>query len=232
MTMRMDVITLFPAMFDAVTRYGVSGRAVSNGLLDCHFWDLRLFTDDPSKRLDDRPYGGGPGMVLRAEPLYRAVEAARAERKDDAPVVYFSPQGKVLKQADVRDIAAGPGCILVAGRYEGVDERWLELQVDEQWSIGHYVLSGGEIPAMVVLDAVARLQPGALGNEDSALEDSFGVDNLVEGPQYTRPQQFRGREVPPVLLSGDHGRIAEWRHRQSVQRIAKQQNRLAEAEEG
>ena len=213
--MRMDVITLFPEMFQALLERGVTARAIRTGVMSCHFWNLRDFSDDPHGRVDDRPYGGGPGMVIRPEPLSRAVQAVRDDRRElpeaQAPVIYLSPQGRVLEQAAVRDFAAGSGCILVAGRYEGVDERWIELEVDDQWSIGRYVLSGGELPAMVLLDAVARLLPGTLGNSASAQTDSFGGDGLPEGPQYTRPRNFQGLQVPEVLLGGDHERIAEWR---------------------
>ena len=217
--MRVDIITLFPAMFDAVLEHGVSGRTNRDGLVDCRLWDLREFSDDPGGRVDDRPYGGGPGMVLRADPLCRAVEAVRTERGDDgAPVVYLSPQGRLLDQKAVRRFAAGPGCILIAGRYEGVDERWIDLEVDEQWSIGRYVLSGGELPAMVLLDAVMRLQPGALGNAESSRNDSYGPEGLPDWPHYTRPRNFRGLEVPSVLLGGDHEQVASWRRQQALQR--------------
>lgn len=215
--MRLDVITLFPQMFSALGDYGVSGRAVASGKVGLHCWDLRDFAPTPRRDVDDRPYGGGPGMVLRPEPLTAAVQAVRKARGDGARVFYMSPRGRVLDQAAVRQLAAeGTGWIAVAGRYEGVDQRWIEDCVDEQWSVGNYVLSGGELPAMAMMDATIRLLPGVLGNEESAQQDSHGEDGLLDCPHYTRPQQFRGREVPEELLSGDHARIARWRKEQAV----------------
>ncbi|OGI49789.1 MAG: tRNA (guanosine(37)-N1)-methyltransferase TrmD [Candidatus Muproteobacteria bacterium RIFCSPHIGHO2_02_FULL_65_16] len=215
--MRLDVISIFPRMFDAVTDYGVTGRAVKNGLLTLRAWNPRDFTDDRHRTVDDRPYGGGPGMVLLAEPLARAIGAARAEQATGARVIYLTPQGRRLDHAAVREFAARPGMILLAGRYEGVDERLLETEVDEEWSIGDYVLSGGELAAMVLVDAIARQLPGALGDEDSAAQDSF-AQGLLDYEHYTRPEVYAGRGVPEVLLSGDHERIRRWRLKRSLGR--------------
>ena len=215
--MRLDVISIFPRMFDAVTDYGVTGRAVKNGLLTLRAWNPRDFTDDRHRTVDDRPYGGGPGMVLLAEPLARAIGAARTEQAAGARVIYLTPQGRRLDHAAVREFAARPGMILLAGRYEGVDERLLETEVDEEWSIGDYVLSGGELAAMVLVDAIARQLPGALGDEDSAAQDSF-AQGLLDYEHYTRPEVYAGRGVPEVLLSGDHERIRRWRLKRSLGR--------------
>jgi tRNA (guanine37-N1)-methyltransferase len=214
---RFDVITIFPDMIRAVTAYGISGRAVDKGLLQVLTHNPRDFTHDRHQSVDDRPYGGGPGMVMLAEPLLAAIDAAKQARRDGAPVIYLSPQGKPINHEMIRTLAATRGAILVAGRYEGIDERVLQLAVDEEWSIGDYVLSGGELPAMVVMDAVARLLPGALGDEDSAREDSF-VEGLLDCPHYTRPEDFRGERVPEVLLSGNHEAIRRWRLKQSLGR--------------
>jgi tRNA (guanine37-N1)-methyltransferase len=214
--MRFDVVTLFPEAFRALDGQGVVGRALARGIASLHFWNLRDYTHDVHRTVDDRPYGGGPGMVMKVEPL----SAAIAEAKAAAPasrVAYLSPQGRPLDQAAMGEIAGGPGWILVAGRYEGVDERLLERRVDEEWSIGDYVLSGGELPAMVVMDAVIRLLPGALGHEDSAREDSH-MDGLLDCPHYTRPEVVWGVPVPPVLLGGDHAAIARWRLQQALGR--------------
>lgn len=214
--MRIDVVSIFPPMFAAVTDYGIPARAIQKGLLSVKVWNPRDYTEDRHRSVDDRPYGGGPGMVMMAEPLGRAIRAARREQPA-AKVLYLTPQGRRLDQAGVRELAARPGLILLCGRYEGVDERLLETEVDEQWSIGDYVLSGGELAAMVLIDAIARLLPGALGDEASAEQDSF-CDGLLEGPQYTRPEEYAGRRVPEVLLSGDHAKIHRWRLKQSLGR--------------
>lgn len=214
--MRFDVITLFPEAFQALDRQGVVARALARGIASLHLWNPRDYTHDLHRTVDDRPYGGGPGMVMKVEPLAAAIAAAR----DAAPasrVAYLSPQGRPLDQAAMGEIAVGPGWILVAGRYEGVDERLLERQVDEEWSIGDYVLSGGELPAMVVMDAVIRLLPGALGHQDSAREDSY-MDGLLDYPHYTRPEAVWDMAVPAVLLSGDHAAIARWRLQQALGR--------------
>ncbi len=214
--MRVDVVSIFPPMFAAVTQYGIPARAIQKGLLTVKIWNPRDYTEDRHRSVDDRPYGGGPGMVMMAEPLGRAIRAARGEQPA-AKVLYLTPQGRRLDQEAVRGLAARTGLILLCGRYEGVDERLLEAEVDEQWSIGDYVLSGGELAAMVLIDAIARWLPGALGDEASAEQDSF-CGGLLEGPHYTRPEEYAGRRVPAVLLSGDHERIRRWRLKQSLGR--------------
>lgn len=214
--MHIGVVTLFPPMFEAVTGYGVSGRAVKEGRLRVDLWNPRDFTRDRHRTVDDRPYGGGPGMVMLYDPLVAAIEAARAG-VEGARVLYLSPQGRRLDQDGVRELAERRGFVLVAGRYEGIDERVVDAVVDEEWSIGDYVLSGGELAAMVVIDAVTRLLPGALGHEDSAREDSF-VDGLLDYPHYTRPEVAGDRQVPAVLLSGDHGEVRRWRLKQALGR--------------
>lgn len=215
--MRVDVVTLFPEMFDAVTGFGITRRAVESGLLSVACWNPRDFTHDRHRSVDDRPFGGGPGMVMRVQPLRDAIAAARTAVPDGARVVYLSPQGRVLDQRTVADLAQRPRLILVAGRYEGVDERLIESEVDEELSLGDYVLSGGELGAMVVIDAVTRLLPGALGHEESAVQDSFS-GGLLDCPHYTRPEVLDGRGVPAVLLSGNHAAIARWRRKQALGR--------------
>ena len=215
--MRIDVVTLFPGLIEAVTEYGVTGRAAERGLLVLRTWNPRDDADDRHRTVDDRPYGGGPGMVMRVEPLRTTIR--RAREADPAPgrVSYLSPQGRQLDQALVRELAQRERLILVCGRYEGVDERLLATEVDEELSIGDYVVSGGELPAMTLIDAVTRLLPGALGHEDSADEDSF-ADGLLDYPHYTRPEVIDGMRVPPVLLGGDHAAIAAWRRKQALGR--------------
>ncbi|MEJ2106092.1 MAG: tRNA (guanosine(37)-N1)-methyltransferase TrmD [Acidiferrobacteraceae bacterium] len=215
--MDIDVVTLFPDMLSAITDFGVTSRAVRNGLVRISTWNPRDYTEDRHRTVDDRPYGGGPGMVMMPGPLSLAIRAARAARPSGVPVIYLSPQGKRVHHDMIVQLARGPGAILVAGRYEGVDERVLESDVDEEWSIGDYVLSGGELPAMVLIDALARQIPGVLGDEDSAKEDSF-VEGLLDCPHYTRPEVFEGTQVPQVLLSGDHAAIRRWRLKQSLGR--------------
>ncbi len=215
--MRIDVISLFPPMFEAVTGYGITGRAIKNGLLTLRVWNPRDYTEDRHRSVDDRPYGGGPGMVMMIEPLARAIKLARGEQTKGAKVIYLSPQGQRLDHAGVLEMSRREGMILLAGRYEGIDERLLESEVDEEWSIGDYVLSGGELAAMVVIDAITRQLPGALGDEDSAQQDSF-VEGLLDCGHYTRPEDYAGRKVPEVLLSGDHARIRRWRLKQSLGR--------------
>lgn len=219
-TVRFDVITLFPDQFRILTEEGVVARAIRRGIADLWLWNPRDFTTDIHRTVDDRPYGGGPGMVMKIEPLLAAIEAARAAASAAGPrpsVVYLSPQGRRLDQADMARVAAGAAWILIAGRYEGIDERLLAHQVDEEWSIGDYVLSGGELPAMVVIDAAVRLLPGALGHTDSAAQDSH-VNGLLDCPHFTRPETFDDQRVPDVLLSGDHAAIAAWRLQQSLGR--------------
>ena len=215
--LRIHVVTLFPQMLDAVTAYGITGRAVERGLLSIERWNPRDFTTDRHRTVDDRPYGGGPGMVMMVEPLRTAIREARRHAPEGAPVIHLSPQGRVLDQAGLRELAALPGMVLVASRYEGVDERVLAAEVDQEWSIGDYVLSGGELAAMVVIDGVTRLLPGALGHEDSAEQDSF-TDGLLDHPHYTRPEVIDGDAVPAVLLSGDHAAIRRWRRKQALGR--------------
>jgi len=215
--MRIDVISLFPPMFEAVSAHGITGRAVKNGLLTLRVWNPRDYTEDRHRSVDDRPYGGGPGMVMMIEPLERAIRAARGEQGKTAKVMYLSPQGRRLDHAAVLELSKREGMILLAGRYEGIDERLLAAEVDEEWSIGDYVLSGGELAAMVLIDAVTRQLPGALGDEDSAQQDSF-VEGLLDCEHYTRPEECAGRKVPEVLLSGDHEKIRRWRLKRSLGR--------------
>lgn len=214
--MRFDVVTLFPDLFEIATRHGVTGRAVQNGLVRLALWNPRDYTHDRHRTVDDRPYGGGPGMVMMVGPLRDAIRAAKAEAPASR-VIYLSPQGRRLDQAAVSEFAAHAGMILVAGRYEGVDQRLIDSEVDEEWSIGDYVLSGGELAAMVVMDAVTRLLPGVLGHELSAEQDSFAA-GLLDHPHYTRPEDLDGRRVPAVLLTGDHAAIRRWRLKQALGR--------------
>ncbi len=215
--MWIGIVSLFPEMFAAVSEHGITGRAVKRGLLELQFWNPRDYTHDRHRTVDDRPYGGGPGMVMMVEPLRAAIRAAREAGGPEARVIYLSPQGRPLDQGGVEELAARGRLVLVAGRYEGVDERLIESEVDEEWSIGDYVLSGGELGAMVMVDAVTRLIPGALGHEDSAQQDSF-ADGLLDCPHYTRPEEIDGRRVPEVLLSGNHAAIRRWRLQQALGR--------------
>ena len=221
--MRIAVLTLFPEMFQALEHGGITSRAMEGGLLELECWNPRDFTMDRHRSVDDRPYGGGPGMVMRVEPLSRAVRAARdalgAGLAEVPRTLYLTPQGRPFTQDMAYRLSARSGMILVCGRYEGVDERFVESEVDEEISLGDFVLSGGELPAMAVVEAVTRLLPGALGCEDSAREDSFS-QGLLDCPHYTRPECLEGRRVPPVLLSGDHAAIARWRLKQSLGRTA------------
>ncbi len=211
------IVSLFPEMFRAITDYGVTGRAVKKGLLNIQSWSPRDFTHDRHRTVDDRPYGGGPGMLMMVQPLRDAIHAAKAAAGEGAKVIYLSPQGRKLDQAGVSELATNQKLILVCGRYEGVDERVIQTEIDEEWSIGDYVLSGGELPAMTLIDSVARFIPGVLGHEASAIEDSF-ADGLLDCPHYTRPEVLEGMEVPPVLLSGNHAEIRRWRLKQSLGR--------------
>ncbi len=212
--MRFDVISLFPEMFDAITKYGISSRAFDKKIYVLSVINPRDFTQDNHKTVDDRPYGGGPGMVMLAEPLSLAIKAAKA-LNGDAKVIHLSPRGQPLTHEKVMQLSQQQGLILLASRYEGVDERLLESLVDEEISIGDYVLSGGELPAMALIDAIVRQLPGSLGDADSALEDSF-VNGLLDCPHYTRPEVYEGKVVPEVLLSGNHAKIREWRFKQSL----------------
>lgn len=214
--MRFDVVTLFPEMVNDVAKAGVLGRAIRNQLIELACWNPRDYTHDRHRTVDDRPYGGGPGMLMKVQPLRDAIHAAK-QANSQAKVIYLSPQGKKLDQQAVRHLATQSGLILVAGRYEGIDERIIETEIDEEWSIGDYVLSGGEIAAMVVIDAVARMLPGVLGDEDSAAQDSF-MEGLLDCPHYTRPEDIDGRSVPAVLVGGNHRDIAQWRMQQALGR--------------
>ena len=213
--MRVDVVTLFPDMIRACCRYGIPRIAIEKGLLDLHTWNPRDYASNRHRKVDDRPYGGGPGMVMQVQPLADTIEVARAQ--GDGPVMYLSPQGRRLDQVAVRRFAELPHMILLAGRYEGIDERIVEQYVDEEWSVGDYVLSGGEPAALVCIDALARLLPGALGDGESALQDSF-MDGLLDYPHYSRPEVVNGKAVPSVLLGGNHAEIERWRMKQSLGR--------------
>ncbi len=218
--MKISVVTLFPEMFKALSEYGVSGRALKQGLVELTFSNPREFAEDRHRTVDDRPYGGGPGMLMKTEPVTAAIKAAREQLgsgKKKVLVIYLSPQGRPLAQKDLDRLASEQALVLLCGRYEGVDERVISSLVDEEVSLGDYVISGGELAAMVLMDGIIRLQPEALGHEDSALEDSF-VAGLLDCPHYTRPEEFAGMKVPEVLLSGDHAAIARWRMKQSLGR--------------
>ena len=211
------VITLFPQMFDAITKFGVTSRAVKQGLLQVECWNPRDYTSDKHNTVDDRPFGGGPGMLMMVQPLTDAIRAAKQAAGGDVHTVYLSPQGRKLDQKGVQELSRYPKLLLVAGRYEGIDERVIETEIDEEWSIGDYVLSGGELPAMTLIDAVSRLVPGVLGHEESAEQDSFAT-GLLDCPHYTRPAVLADKEVPPVLLSGHHENIRRWRLKQALGR--------------
>ncbi len=214
--MRIDIISLFPEMFEVPFSTSILGRARRQGIVDIELINLRQFATDRRGTVDDAPFGGGAGMVLKPEPLFAAVESVAGPKK----VVLLTPQGRPFNQAIARQLAGEPHLVMVCGHYEGVDERVREALVDDELSIGDYVLTNGTLAAMVVVDAVVRLLPGALGSEDSAGSDSFGIDGLLEHPHYTRPAEFRGLKVPEVLLSGNHERIAAWRRQQSLARTA------------
>lgn len=224
--MRAGIVTLFPDMFAALSEFGVSSRAIRDGLAELSFWNPRDYSIDKHKTVDDRPYGGGPGMLMKTGPLEGAINAAKQELPG-ASVIYLTPQGKPLEQSAINQLARRDSLILLCGRYEGIDERVIETQVDEEYSLGDYVLSGGELAAMVCLDAIIRLQPGALGHEESAGQDSF-MNGLLDCPHYTRPEEFAGKVVPPVLLSGDHEAIRKWRLKQSLGRTWQRRPELIE----
>ncbi|MGB2426876.1 MAG: tRNA (guanosine(37)-N1)-methyltransferase TrmD [Alteromonas sp.] len=211
------LVSLFPDMFNGISEEGVFGRAVKNGLLEIAHFNPRDYTHDRHRTVDDRPYGGGPGMLMMVQPLTDAILAAKQAAGKNTNVIYLSPQGRKLDQAGAAELAAMDNLVLVCGRYEGVDERVIEAHIDEEWSIGDYVLSGGELAAMVLMDAVARLKPGVLGHQHSAQQDSFS-DGLLDCPHYTRPEVLGDRAVPSVLLSGDHEKIRQWRLQQSLGR--------------
>jgi tRNA (guanine37-N1)-methyltransferase len=217
--MRIDILTLFPQLFEAPFDYGIFKRALDNGLVSLNLYNIRDYTHDKHHTADDYPYGGGAGMVLRPGPIFEAVEAIKSdlEEPDRLPVILLTPQGRLLSQAVARELSQQPHLVFICGHYEGVDERVCEHLATDEISIGDYVLTGGEVPAMVVIDAVLRLLPGVLGSEESPLEDSH-AGGLLEYPQYTRPADFRGWTVPEVLLSGNHARIARWRREQIIRR--------------
>lgn len=215
--MRFEVVSLFPELIRAVTQHGVTGRAFTAGLAQLGTWNPRDFAQDRHRTVDDRPYGGGPGMVMKVQPLRDAIQAARQMAGSQAPVIYMSPQGRRLDQQGLHELSRYRALILVCGRYEGVDERLIETEIDAEWSIGDYVVSGGELPAMVLIDGLIRLIPGALGDADSAQQDSH-MQGILDCPHYTRPEVFEGRRVPDVLLSGDHAAIERWRLQQALGR--------------
>lgn len=224
--LRFDVITLFPEMFEAITASGISRRALERSLWQLECWNPRDWAEGAHRTVDDRPYGGGPGMVMLASPLEQAISVAKAVAEDAArvgadetavPVIYLSPQGRPLNQARVLELSQGPGAILLCGRYEGIDERLIARCVDEEVSLGDFVLSGGELAAMALMDACVRQLPGALNDDASAVEESF-VDGLLDCPHYTRPEEYEGIRVPEVLLSGNHAAIRRWRLKQALGR--------------
>lgn len=225
--MRIDVVTLFPEMIRERAAYGIQGRAIDNGLLALETWNPRDYSEDRHRAVDDRPYGGGPGMVMQVQPLRSAIQQAQAVDVP-APVIYLSPQGAKFDQDRARALAGLERFILVAGRYEGIDERLIELEVNEELSVGDYVLSGGELPALIVIDAVTRLLPGALGDADSAQQDSF-MDGLLDYPHYTRPEEIEGLPVPAVLTGGNHADIRRWRCKQALGRTWQRRPDLMEA---
>ena len=223
--MRFDVITIFPELFAPHLVHGITRRAFESGQVDVKLWQLRDFADSTYRRIDDRPYGGGPGMVMLVEPLEKALEAVQAARIDrPGPLIHFTPTGRRIDQAFVRDMTGGPGAVMLCGRYEGIDQRFLDRHVDIELSLGDFVLSGGELPALALIDAVARLQPGVLGDAQSHQQDSFS-DGLLDCPHFSRPEFLPGKEapasIPPVLLSGHHADIARWRREQSLTLTAK-----------
>jgi tRNA (guanine37-N1)-methyltransferase len=215
--MRFDVVTLFPEMVETAAHCGVTGRAIERNIVSLSVWNPRDYTHDRHKTVDDRPYGGGPGMVMKYQPLHEAVRDAKQAGSETAKVVYLSPQGKPITQALLAEASKATQIILIAGRYEGIDERFVQLDCDEEWSIGDYVISGGELAALIVIDAVTRLLPGVLGDEDSAQQDSHS-DGLLDCPHYTRPEQIDGHSVPEVLLGGNHADIERWRMKQALGR--------------
>ena len=225
--MRVDVITLFPELVQQVASCGVVGRAAQQGLLELHCWNPREYTLDRHRSVDDRPYGGGPGMLMKVQPLQDAIAAAR-QQNPQARLVYLSPQGRLLKQRMLAEEAARGSVILLCGRYEGIDERLIQREVDEEWSLGDYVISGGELAAMVCIDAMTRLLPGALGDDESAQQDSFS-EGLLDYPHYTRPEEYRGDRVPQVLMNGNHRDIVTWREQQALGRTWQRRPDLLQA---
>lgn len=231
MAFRFDVVTLFPEMFDAITKYGITSRALQNNIYEMQFWNPRDFTTDNHKTVDDRPYGGGPGMVMLAEPLEKSIQAAKAVQASqniESWVIHLSPVGKPLTHEKVMQLSKKQGLVVLTSRYEGVDQRLIDAEVDEELSIGDYVLSGGELPAMTLIDAIVRQLPGSLGDSDSAIEDSF-FDGLLDCPHYTRPEEYKGVKVPEVLVSGNHAKIKQWRLKMSLHRTRDQRPDLLAA---
>jgi len=227
---RIDVITLFPPALEGLTGLGVTGRAIRDGQVELKTWNPRDLATDRHRTVDDRPYGGGPGMVMAVEPLSATIRAAREKQESGTRVSLMSPQGRRLNQAGIDELAGRQGLILVCGRYEGIDERVINSEIDEEWSIGDYVISGGELAAAVIIDAVTRLLPGVLGDEQSAVQDSF-VDGLLDHPHYTRPEVAGGIAVPEILLSGDHEAIRRWRRKQALGRTWQRRPDLLEDRE-
>ena len=238
--MRFDVLTLFPELFTPFLHAGITRRAWQDGRMSLHLWNPRDYAEGNYRRVDDRPFGGGPGMVMLAEPLARCLAAARASRQQagnadetnrEPAVILFSPQGRPLDHAAVQKWAEGSGAVLICGRYEGIDQRFIDRHVTHQISLGDFVLSGGEIPALALLDAIARLQPGVLGDEGSHQQDSFNpaLDGLLDCPHYTRPEVWQGQAAPPELLGGHHAQIRQWRRQQSLQATARQRPDLLDA---
>ncbi len=215
--MRFDVVTLFPEMVTVAASYGVTGRAIERKLVDLSVWNPRDYTEDRHKTVDDRPYGGGPGMVMKYQPLHDAVQAAQQHEVVKRKIVYLSPQGRPLSQPLLTEASGLDQLILIAGRYEGVDERFVQLDCDEEWSLGDYVISGGELAALIVIDAITRLLPGVLGDEQSAQQDSH-MQGLLDCPHFTRPEQLLDLAVPAVLLGGNHAEIDRWRMKQALGR--------------
>jgi tRNA (guanine37-N1)-methyltransferase len=228
--MRIDVITLFPQALEELTGLGVTGRAIRDGKVELKAWNPRDLAQDKHRTVDARPYGGGPGMVMAVEPLSSTIQAVRKKQAGGIRVSLMSPQGRRLDQAGIDELASRQGLILVCGRYEGIDERIIDSEIDEEWSIGDYVISGGELAAAVIIDAVTRLIPGVLGDEQSAEQDSF-VDGLLDHPHYTRPEMAGGKAVPQVLLSGDHEAIRRWRRKQALGRTWQRRPDLLEGRE-
>ena len=226
MKMNIAVLSIFPRMFDALLAHGIAAQAVHKGALTVDTINPRDFTIDKHRAVDDRPFGGGAGMLMKPEPLARAIDSAK--RAADRPVIYLSPQGETLSQSTLRELSLLPGAILLAGRYRGIDERIIESRVDREISLGDYILAGGELAAMVLIEGVARLLPGVLGNQQSTVDESF-TDSLLDAPQYTRPEVFEGRAAPAVLLSGDHAQIRQWRRQQSMRRTFERRPDLLEA---
>jgi tRNA (guanine37-N1)-methyltransferase len=225
--MRVDVITLFPQLVEQVISCGVVRRAAEQGLLELHCWNPRDYTEDRHRTVDDRPYGGGPGMLMKVQPLQDTIDALRKQNAD-ARLVYLSPQGKLVNQKILARQVKRESVILLCGRYEGIDERLIEREVDEEWSLGDYVISGGELAAMVCIDAMTRLLPGALGHDESAQQDSFS-EGLLDCPHYTRPEEYRGERVPQVLMNGNHHDIDNWRQQQALGRTWQRRPELLEA---